>query len=188
MRRGKGKPDDTKLRELILLISEWSQADPKFGAIKLNKLLFHSDFSAYLTFGVAITNQEYFALKQGPAPKRLLPITKKMKEREELAYRQIPYHGYIQRRPISLRRADTSVFSGREIDLVHRTIERFWNKSATEMSEKSHLFAGWEIAREKETIPYSTALVGRRPPKPEERKHGLALQSLAEKHLKHVHR
>jgi len=30
------RPNDAKLRELILIISEWSQADPKFGAIKLN--------------------------------------------------------------------------------------------------------------------------------------------------------
>jgi len=37
-------PNDDKLRELILLIAEWCQADPKFGAIKLNKLLFHADF------------------------------------------------------------------------------------------------------------------------------------------------
>jgi hypothetical protein len=37
------RPDDEKLRQMILLISEWSQADPKFGAIKLNKLLFHAD-------------------------------------------------------------------------------------------------------------------------------------------------
>jgi hypothetical protein len=43
------RPNDAKLRELILLISEWCQADPKFGAIKLNKLLFHADFSAFLT-------------------------------------------------------------------------------------------------------------------------------------------
>jgi hypothetical protein len=38
------RPNDEKLREMIPLISEWSQADLKFGAIKLNKLLFHADF------------------------------------------------------------------------------------------------------------------------------------------------
>ena len=49
-RRGAGPcGSDEKLRELIVLISEWSQADPKFGAIKLNKLLFHADFSSFLT-------------------------------------------------------------------------------------------------------------------------------------------
>ena len=77
------RPDDAKLRELILLISSLSEGDPTFGAVKLNKLLFHCDFSAYLTYGRPITGQEYFALKQGPAPRRLLPITKRMQARQE---------------------------------------------------------------------------------------------------------
>ena len=79
MQRRGIRPNDAKLVELILLISEWSQGDPKFGAIKLNKLLFHADFSAFLTTGEPITGQEYFALPQGPAPKRFKPITEKMK-------------------------------------------------------------------------------------------------------------
>ena len=186
MPRAKIRPDDKKLRELILLISEWSQADPKFGAIKLNKLLFHCDFSAYLTFGSPITGQEYFALPQGPAPKKLVPITAKMKAEEELAYQEVPYFGYIQQRPIALRSPNVSVFSAREMDLIHRTVERFWDKNATEISDQSHLFLGWKVARNKETIPYATALVGRRPPTPQERKRGLELQSLAEKHVNHA--
>jgi hypothetical protein len=47
MRKRRIRANDEKLSELILLISEWSQSDPRFGAIKLNKLLFHCDFSAY---------------------------------------------------------------------------------------------------------------------------------------------
>src|SRR5271169_3849241 len=106
MKKQRIKPNDKKLIELILLISEWSQSDPKFGAIKLNKLLFHSDFSAFLTFGKPITGQEYFALPQGPAPRRLKPITEKMKKREELAYQEVRYYGHIQKRPVALRAAD----------------------------------------------------------------------------------
>ena len=178
------RPNDEKLRELILLIAEWSQADERFGAIKLNKLLFHCDFSAFLTFGEPITGQEYFALPQGPAPRRLKPITEKMEKKKELAYQEVPYHGHLQKRPIALRAANLKLFSGEEVALVRQTIEKFWKKSATEISDQSHLFLGWKVARERETIPYSTALVGRRPPTEQERKRGLALQSLAEEHLR----
>jgi len=177
------QPDDTKLRELILLISEWSQSDPKFGAIKLNKLLFHCDFSAFLTFDHPITGQEYFALPQGPAPRRLKPITERMLKKGELAYKEVSYYGHAQKRPIALRAADLSMFSGDEVKLVKQTIEKFWKMSATEISDQSHIFLGWKVAREKEVIPYSTALVGHRRPTQEERKRGLALQSLAEGHL-----
>lgn len=181
------EPNDEKLRELILLIAEWSQADEKFGAIKLNKLLFHCDFSAFLTFKKPITGHEYFALPQGPAPKRLLPITKGMQTRQELAYQEVTYHGFQQKRPIALRAAKVSVFTPREMKLISQTIQKFWRMSAAEISDQSHLFLGWKTAKEKETIPYSTALVSLRRPTKDEKSRGLALKSLADSHLR-VHR
>ncbi len=177
------RPSDTKLRELILLISEWSQADPKFGAIKLNKLLFHADFSAFLTYGEPITGQEYFKLPQGPAPRRLKGLTESMRKTGEFAWQEVSYFGRTQKKPVALRPANPAKFSGPEIDLIRKTVEKFWKMSATEISEQSHLFLGWKAAHLQETIPYSTALVSRRPPTDHERKRGLALQSLAEKHL-----
>jgi hypothetical protein len=184
MQRHRMRPNDAKLRELILLISDWCQADPKFGAIKLNKLLFHADFSAFLTYGEPITGQEYFALPQGPAPRRLKPLTEKMKKSEELAYQDVSYFGRIQKRPIALRSPDLTVFSAIEIDLVRKTVERFWKLSATEISDQSHLFLGWKTARLHETIPYNTALVSRREPTPEERNYGVTLQRSAAEHLR----
>lgn len=178
------RPSDAKLRELILLISEWSQADPKFGAIKLNKLLFHADFSAFLTYGQPITGQEYFKLPQGPAPRRLKAITEAMKKTGEFAWQEISYFGHTQKKPIALRAADVSKFSGTDVSLVRQTVEKFWKMSATEISDQSHLFLGWKAAHLQETIPYTTALVSRRTPTDHERKRGLALQGLAEKHLR----
>jgi hypothetical protein len=182
--RHKIRPDDEKLRELILLIAEWCQADPKFGAIKLNKLLFHADFSAFLTHGQPITGQEYFKLPQGPAPRRLKSITEAMIKKNEFAWQEVPYYGRTQKKPVALRKADLSKFSGVDVDLIRQTVEKFWKLSATEISDQSHIFLGWKAARLQETIPYATALVSRRLPTDQERKRGLRLQSLAEKHLR----
>jgi hypothetical protein len=182
--RHKIRPDDEKLRELILLIAEWCQADPKFGAIKLNKLLFHADFSAFLTHGEPITGQEYFKLPQGPAPRRLKSITEAMRKKNEFAWQEVPYYGRTQKKPVALRKADLSKFSGVDVDLIRQTVEKFWKLSATEISDQSHIFLGWKAARLQETIPYTTALVSRRLPTDQERKRGLRLQSLAEKHLR----
>jgi hypothetical protein len=176
-------PNDAKLRELILLIAEWSQADPKFGAIKLNKLLFHVDFSAFLTHEAPITGQEYFKLPQGPAPRRLKGITESMIKKGEFAWQEISYFGRTQKKPIALRPADLSKFTGQEVNLIRQTVEKFWKLSATEISDQSHLFLGWKAVHLKETIPYNTALVSRRAPTEHERMRGLRLQGLAEKHL-----
>lgn len=177
------RPNDEKLRELILLIAEWCQADPKFGAIKLNKLLFHADFSAFLTHGEPITGQEYFKLPQGPAPRRLKSITDAMIKKGDFAWQEVPYYGRTQKKPIALRPPDLSKFSGADVNLIRQTVEKFWKLSATEISDQSHIFLGWKAVHLKETIPYSTALVSRRSPTEHERMRGLRLRALAEKHL-----
>ena len=170
---------DRKFRELILLICSRSEKDEKFGAVKLNKLLFNSDFSAYLTFGKSISGQEYFKLPNGPAPRQLMPVTNRMKLLGQLAYKDVEYFGHIQKRPIALRQPDVGVFTPQEINLVDRIIEKYRNQSATTISLDSHGFLGWKVARDKEVIPYSTALVGLRKPTPQEQAYGLELEPLA---------
>ena len=170
---------EKKFRELILLVCARSEHDPKFGAIKLNKLLFYSDFSAYLTFGKSISGQQYFKLPKGPAPRNLVPVTKRMTESEDLAYKEVEYFGHIQKKPIALRQPDLSLFTAQEIDLVHKMIQKYWNCSAAVISENSHLFLGWRVARDKEIIPYSTALVGSRKPTAQELAYGLTLEPMA---------
>ena len=41
-------PNDEKLRELIVYISDRCETDETFGAVKLNKILFLADFNAHL--------------------------------------------------------------------------------------------------------------------------------------------
>jgi len=182
----KFKPDDGKLKELILLVSLRSETDPTFGAVKLNKLLFNCDFASYLTYHKPITGQEYFALKQGPAPRRLLPVTKKMQKRGDLAFKIVDYYGLVQKRPVALRAPNLSVFTPQEVALVDGIVQRWRGRNATEISDRSHLFIGWKVAKLEETIPYSTALIGFRKPTADEEKRGLALESRAVELLTHA--
>ena len=103
-------------------------------------------------------------MPQGPAPRRLKPITDRMKKNGELAYQEVSYFGHPQKRQIALRPPNLTMFSGTEIGFVRQTVEKFWKLNATEISDQSHLFLGWRTARLHETIPYSTALVSRRAP------------------------
>jgi uncharacterized phage-associated protein len=155
--------DDEKLRELILLISQESEGDAPFGSVKLNKLLFYVDFLAFTQFGKPVTGQEYQRLPNGPAPRRLLPLTKQMEGRGEFAIAQREFFGRQLKRPMALREPDLSKFSADEVSLVHKLLKRWWGKTASEISERSHRFAGWKLAGEKETIPYTVALVNRGP-------------------------
>ena len=174
---------DKRLQEIILLIALHSEGDEPFGAVKLNKLLFYADFLSYVKFGESITGQEYQALPQGPAPRRIVPVIRKMIEKEVLAIRENDYYGKNQQRAFALDTPDTTEFASEQIELVKRVIKRFWGKNATEMSLISHRFIGWKISRIGETIPYSVALVGSRPPTLAEKKRGLRLDKLAKECL-----
>lgn len=177
------KSRDNKLRELILYIARESEGDSAFGATKLNKLLFYADFLAYKSLGKPITNQEYQALDQGPAPRRLVPLLREMEEAGEIVIRQSDYFGYSQNRAIALRRPALNKFKPEEIALVAQLINTCLDRNARHMSDLSHRFAGWRLAKIGETIPYSVALISERKPNKTEIDYGHSLQSLAKKCL-----
>jgi hypothetical protein len=156
--KARAAANDTKMKELILHVAEASQADEKFGAQKLNKILFYADFLSYLQRGKSITGQEYFALSEGPAPKRLLPIREAMCESGDIAIKRANYFGLPQERLVALRRPNYSELEAEDIALVDAIIEKLRGKNGKEVSEESHKFAGWRIAfakGEKTLIPYS---------------------------------
>jgi hypothetical protein len=156
---GKQIPDDATFAELILYISRLSEGDHRFGATKLNKLLFYADFLAYVRFGRSITAHEYQKLEHGPAPRRLMPIRNELIQKMELALRVTDQYGRQQNRTFALREPDLSRFRPEEIDLICELVDEHWDKKATQMSDESHGLLMWQLAVEGETIPYEAALV-----------------------------
>lgn len=171
--------DDKKLNELILYLSDKSSGDERFGATKLNKLLFYVDFLAYVYLGKSITEQEYQVLPQGPAPRRLVPVRDTMQASGEIAIRTADYGGYTQHRVVPLRDAKIDIFTSEEISLVDEIIASLWGRNGKNLSDMSHKFAGWKLANIGEQIPYSVALVGSREPTPEEVEYGKTLELMA---------
>ncbi len=176
-------PNEGKFKELLIYIALCSEGDDSFGAVKLNKLLFLSDFLAYLRLGNAITWAEYQALPNGPAPTRLVPIRDELQSEGAIAERSEHYYGYEQNRTLALRRPDLKLFSSEEIDIVRQVIDNWWGRSAKEISDFSHNFIGWQLADEGETIPYSIALISSREPSKQEIAYGLSLVDEVDKVL-----
>ncbi len=158
-----------KLRELVLYVCKASETDEAFGSIKLNKLLFFSDFLSYIEHGVSITGQEYQKLKNGPAPRVMLPLLNDMQTAQQLAVAKRSYFGRVQKRPLALREANLARFSGQEIALVDYVMRTLKGHNGMEISELSHQFTGWELAEEGEIIPYSTAVLRSTPLTAQER-------------------
>jgi antitoxin SocA-like protein len=170
------KIKDQRLQELILYIARETEADPKCGKTKLYKILFYSDFWAYQRLGRSITQQEYQRLPFGPAPRRARPVIQEMVTKAIAAWAVRDYFGRSVQKLYALREPDLSSFSGEEIAVVQDVLRLLGPYDATEVSELSHRFIGWQLAREGETIPYSTVALGDpRPPTQREVAYGQRL-------------
>jgi hypothetical protein len=171
------RPDDAKLKELIIFIASRSEDDPNFGSTKLNKLLFFADFLAYMRLGRAITSQPYFRPPNGPAPRRMKPIVDQMVDERTLAIQDRDRYGRTQKVPIALRDADLTRFSPEEVAIVTEVLAVLRNKNAKGVSSLSHRFAGWRFAKDRETIPYEVALVEFKKPRKEDIEKAMAMRS-----------
>ena len=147
-----------KFAELLLYVAKACADDPTFGATKLNKILFFSDFLAYRKRLKSITGATYQKLDHGPAPKCLLPVQKELLHDKALAIQEITRYGRTQKRPIALREPNLDGFDAPEIAIVNEVIKALWGVSATETSELSHGF-WWHIAKLNEVIPIEVSLV-----------------------------
>ena len=170
--KAKGK----KFRELILYVARETESDPKCGKTKLYKILFYSDFWAFSKLGHSISEEEYHKLKNGPAPRRAYPVLKEMSEAQLCVWAMRDYFGRKQQKLLALREPDLSTFSGEEIAIVQEVIRILRPYDATDVSDLSHRFIGWQLAEEGETIPYSTVALGApRPPTSNEIEYGRRL-------------
>ena len=149
--------DQRKFSELVIYIASKSESDPRFGAVKLNKILYYADFNAYRILGHSITGAEYRKLNEGPAPREMLCIRKTMLDAQSIKVEFRQYFNGVQQRVVALREPDISIFSTDEIGIVDETISVLWNMSARQASDLSHTEIGWKVARPGETIPYQTA-------------------------------
>jgi hypothetical protein len=156
--------DEEKLGELILYVSHKSAVDPKFGAVKLNKILYLSDFLAFGNWGQPITGVPYQHLKEGPAPKRLVPVRDDLVKAGALALQRVSLKsGHVQKRTVNLRDPKLEIFTGKEIALVDEVIEALWDLDADEASEFSHRFVGWKMTKLNDPIPYGSIFISDEP-------------------------
>jgi len=150
---------DRLLVELVLYVAQKSESDVHFGATKLNKILFFSDFGAWQAFGRAITGAEYVRREFGPTPRNVLGAIEVLEKSGRAVQREMTFGTYRQRRLVPLGDADLSGFSAEQIAFVDDVIDSLRGMTATAVSDASHRLAGWKLASDGETIPYFTALL-----------------------------
>ena len=153
--------DSRKFRGMILYVADHARrtGDKYFGAVKLNKILYYSDFIAFQRFNFPITGASYQKLREGPAPRELLPERKSMIDAGLVELKQVPVFNYVQSRLVPLADSVDPLqwLTQDEVDVIDLVLAEFNGMTGAELSERSHKEQGWILADEGEYIPYETA-------------------------------
>jgi len=154
--------NERKLAELILYVVEKCGSHPRFGATKLNKILFWADFYAYGTTGKPLTGVEYMRQRHGPVPKHLVPIRDGLIQSGALdVSSEKLFNGSYKTRFFSKRKADITLFTTEQLELVNEIIDYLRDGTAKEVSDQTHGRA-WEILSDGDLIPYEAVFVSDR--------------------------
>jgi len=156
--------DEEKLKQLILYVSQKCADQKGFGATKLNKILYFSDFLVYANTGKPITGVAYQRLEWGPAPRRMKPLLSQLEESGELAMQEVLIPGgYRSKKPVNLVAPNLSLFSAEEIATVDEVIDNLEEFTASDTSRFSHDWGGWKYADDRDLIPYESVFISNKP-------------------------
>ncbi len=89
----------------------------------------------------------------------------------------------MQERVVALRPPKPNQFTTAQKQLLERIVRQYWGQSGSAISDESHEFLGWKLAKLQEEIPYTVALVSARKPTEQEKQRGMQLQQFAEECL-----
>ena len=84
----------------------------------------------------------------------MLPIRDDMESQNEIRVERGSHFAYPQDRVVPRRAPDPSVFARDELELVDEVIDTFRGENATQLSDLTHHFPGWQSAALDEAIPY----------------------------------
>lgn len=135
----------TPLKELILYIAQQMEAGSHAGRgrIKLAKIVWLADFSAYWELGEPLTDASYIADTLGPKFENELELTNAMIDAGEFKWEA----GFDrQKLPKALRDPDMSGFSPEQMAIIDRQIQENRHLSGYAIKERSHEFPGYKHA------------------------------------------
>ena len=146
----------TKFKSMVhYVINECADYPAQLGAIRLNKVLWFADVTAYKLDGKSITGERYVKRQFGPAPARILPILAELEKSGDIVVME-PEFAYDTRKFISLK-PSTGRLSNREKLITSAVLNGVLGRTANAISEMSHDQI-WDAAKEGEEIPLHATL------------------------------
>lgn len=160
----------TRLREMVLYVSEHSADAEFFGLVKLNKILWKADFSAFADRRIPVTGRAYQRLALGPAPVEMKPLLAEMMQDGQLELNPFFFgidqsgKDIIEYRPVAKVTPVLRWFSVDDLSYVDASITYYWPFTGRERSDDSHGIA-WSSRNDLDPMPYESAIFSDKRPK-----------------------
>lgn len=153
------RPQSKKFKELVIYVAQKSNDDPKFGSIKLNKIVAYSEMVHFANTGKSITGASYMKQPMGVVARCMKPVLGELAKAGELVIVPKERHGYTAKVPTALRSANVDEFTASEIVAVDEVLRSLQNHHGTSSSELSHrLTPNWDFLPLSVDIPISSLL------------------------------
>lgn len=111
--------------------------------VRMNKLLFYSDFLYFKRFGQSITGYKYQAIQMGPVPFRYDAIFDLLTYENIIDFILEDVKDSIVDKPRALKDFNEKIFSENELKVLNEIGKRFEDVSTDELVELSHKEKGW---------------------------------------------
>jgi len=149
--------DKTKFKTLVHYICAQRSGDPSsLGAVKLNKILWLSDFRAYYLLGEPITGARYVKRQFGPVPHQIIPVLKELESEGAISIKEAQHFGKPKKEYIIKYGASIDYFPEEQKRIVDWAINLVCERhTASSISEASHDNV-WKAAEDGEELPYYT--------------------------------
>jgi hypothetical protein len=149
--------DKAKFKTLVHYICAQRSGDPSsLGAVKLNKILWLSDFRAYYRLGEPITGARYVKRQFGPVPHQIMTVLRELQNEGAIEMMDVAHFGKRKKEYIVKSIPSVAVFSEQEKEIIDKTIKFICDDhTAASISEASHDHV-WKAAEDGEEMPYYT--------------------------------
>ncbi len=146
-----------KFKEVLLYILEKIGAKPNVGQTVLYKLLYFIDFDYFEKYQEQLIGATYIKNHYGPTPVEFAKIVEEMKKTDQIEEIKSSFYNFDMKKYIPRRHADLSKFSAQEKQIIDQVLEKYSDKTATELSELSHKDVPWAASEMGKEIDYQLA-------------------------------
>ncbi len=157
LRDDKPQKNIEKFKQVLLYILEKVGAKPNIGQTVLYKLLYFVDFDFYEKYKTQFMGLTYFKNTHGPVPREFVKTIREMKQNNEIEEIKSKYFQFELTKYIPIKKPNLSLLNGQELEMIDSVLDRYGDKSATEISEMSHRDTPWLVAKDKEDLEYEDA-------------------------------